>query len=134
MTVLDTSGLVDYLLALEAGAEVAALLEDEGAVLAPDLVVFEVLAVLRRRVGRGELSAYRAGKAVEDLGDLALDLVPSMALRREAWALRENLTVGDALFAALAGRTGTTLATKDLGLAEAAERHAGVRVLRLCRG
>jgi predicted nucleic acid-binding protein len=131
VTVLDTSGAVDFLLGDRAARDVAALLAVEGSLAAPELLVFETLAVLRREVIRGRLRAERADGAVEDLGDLGLELFPSMPLRQRAWDMRENLTVADALFVALAEALGEPLATKDRGLAAAARSHAGVETIEL---
>lgn len=131
MTVLDTSGAVDVLLGSGAAARVGELLDDEGPLAAPDVLTFEVLAVLRRMALRGDADRPRLDGAIEDLGDLSIQLYPSMPLRRRAWDLRENMTAGDALFVALAESLGEPLATKDSGLADAAERHAEVRVIRL---
>ena len=131
MTVLDTSAAIDFLLGDGVAGEVGALLEREGVLAAPDLLVFEVLAVLRREVGRGELAGARADGAVEDIGDLPVDLFPGLPLRARAWELRQNLTVADAIFAALAERLGEPLVTKDRGLAAAARAHAGIEVVLL---
>lgn len=134
MTVLDTSAVIDFLLGDGAARAVEALLVDEGAATAPDLLVFEVLAVLRRDVRRGVVSAERARGAVEDLGDLALDLYPTLPLRGRAWELRENLTAADALVVALAERLGESLATRDAGLAAAARALAGIEAVELPAG
>ncbi len=131
MTVLDTSGVVDYLLGDGAASQVLELLAGGGPAAAPDLLVFEVLAVLRRACGRGEIAADRAQAAVEDLGDLAIELFPSLPLRRRAFELRENLTIGDALFVALAEQLGEPLATKDAGLARAIGEHTAVEAVLL---
>lgn len=131
MIVLDTSGVVDLLLAEGAAERVLALLDDTAPPAAPDVLVFETLAVLRRRVLRGELGERRAAEAVDDLGDLPIELVPSLGLREAAWALRANLTVADGLFVALAQRLGVPLATKDARLADAARGVGGVDVVRL---
>ena len=130
MTVLDTSAAIDYLLGAGAGPQVEAVLS-AGPATAPDLLVFETLAVLRRAVGRRELTAARAGAAIEDLGDLAVDLFPTLPLGARAWELRRNMTAGDALFVALAEALREPLATKDRGLAKAAARHADIDVLLL---
>lgn len=45
MTVLDTSVVIDFLLADGVAADVQELLVREGTAAAPDLLVFEVLAV-----------------------------------------------------------------------------------------
>lgn len=131
MTVLDTSAVVDYLLGGSAANQVRELLTHGGPAAAPDLLAFEVLAVLRRQVQRGELSAERAAGAVADLGDLSVELFPALALRARAWELRDNLTIGDALFAALAEQLGESLATKDRGLAAGARQQTGIAVLEL---
>ena len=94
MTVIDTSGVVDFLLGVGAAEQVRALMESEGELLpAPDVLAFEVMAVLRRETLRGTLAESRAGTAVQDLGELPIELFPSLALRERAWSLRENLTV-----------------------------------------
>ena len=131
MTVLDTSAVIDYLLGGGVAQAVHELVRDEGPTAAPDLLVFEVLAVLRRDVGRGDLSADRARSALDDLGDLAIELFPMLALRARAFELRENLTAADALFVALAEALGEPLATKDQGLARSAREHAEAEIVLL---
>lgn len=131
MTVIDTSGAVDFLLGAGVAGEVEALMEIEGELAAPDLLVFEVLAVLRRQTLRSELSATRATGAVQDLGELPVELLPSLPLRGRAWELRSNLTAADALFVALAEQLGEPLATKDSALAREAEKHAALEVVHL---
>lgn len=131
MTVLDTSAVVDFLLGVGVADQVAALVSDEGEVAAPDLLVFETIAVLRREALRASLSEQRAGKALEDLADLSVELFPSMLLRTRAWALRENLTAADALFLALAEQLDEPLATKDSALARAAAKHSSATVKHL---
>ena len=59
----------------------------EGTLAAPDLLVFEVLAVLRRDVQRETIAHDRARAAIEDLGDLALDLFSTLPFRDHAWEL-----------------------------------------------
>lgn len=130
MTVLDTSAVVDFLLGSGVAREVEELLS-EGPAAAPDVLVFEVLAVLRRATLRREIPGARAESAVEDLGDLPLDLFPALPLRRHAFELRRNLTAADALFVAIAAELGEPLASRDAGLLDAAARHANVAVVRL---
>ena len=130
MTVVDSSGIVDFLLGGGAARHVELLLEQEGELAAPDLLVFEVLAVLRRQAAR-DLDDARAAGAVQDLGDLALALFPSLPLRQRAFALRRNFTIADAIFIALAEALGEPFATKDLPLANEAAKHAGVDIVML---
>jgi predicted nucleic acid-binding protein len=131
VTVLDTSGVVDFLLGVGVAKHVEMLMESDGELAAPDLLTFEVLAVLRREAYRGSIPEGRATAAVEDLGDLPIELFPSLPLRRRAWELRRNLTAADALFAALAEQLGEPLATKDDALATEVAKHATLTVLRL---
>ena len=119
MTVIDTSGVVDYLLGVGAAHEVQRLIEVEGELAAPDVLVFEVIAVLRRFYLRGELDEPRAAGAIADLGGLPIALYPSLPLSEPAWGMRANLSVADALFVALAQQLAEALATKDRSLAEA---------------
>jgi predicted nucleic acid-binding protein len=131
VTVIDTSGVVDYLLGTGAGEHVERLMHEEGELAAPDLLVFEALAVLRRESLTGALAQERATAAVEDLGDMPVNLFPSLPLRARAWALRRNLTAADALFVALAERLDEPLATKDQALLQAAAEHSTADLVRL---
>jgi predicted nucleic acid-binding protein len=131
VTVIDTSAVVDFLLGAGTAREVQALMLDEGELAAPDLLVFEVLAVLRRETLRGALAQDRAAGAVTDLGDLPIELYPCMPLRSRTWELRENLTTADAMFVALAEQLEEPLATKDGALANEAHRHAMLELLPL---
>lgn len=133
MTVVDTSALVDFLLGVGVADEVRALMSAEGELAAPDLVIFETLAVLRRETLRGVVADERAASAIEDLGDVPVEMFPSMPLRRRAWSLKANMTAADALFVALAEQLGEPLATKDEALVAEAARHADVSVVSLSR-
>jgi predicted nucleic acid-binding protein len=131
VTVLDTSAVIDYLLGDGVVDQVHQILVDEGAVAAPDLLVFEVMAVLRRDVLRGDLDPGRADGALDDLGDLPIEVYPSMALRTRAWELRDNLTAADALFVALAEQLDERLVTKDAGLVAAAREQTQVAAVHI---
>ncbi len=119
MTVLDSSALVDYLLGAASRRRVSELIVAEREVAAPDLIVFEALAVLRRMVARELIETARALAAVEDLNDVPVRLFSSLPLRLRAWELRENLSAADALFVALSERLGEPFATGDRRLAAA---------------
>jgi predicted nucleic acid-binding protein len=131
VTVIDTSAVVDFLLGADTARQVQALMQDEGELAAPDLLVFEVLAVLRRETLRGALAQNRAAGAVTDLGDLPIELYPCMPLRQRTWELRENLTTADAMFIALAEQLDEPLVTRDGALANEAHKHTTIEVLRL---
>ncbi len=130
MTVLDSSVVFEFLVS-DAPPAVDAVLGTEQEAAAPDLLVFEVVAALRRQARRGQLEPQRAAAAVDDLGDLNIELFPTLALRKRAWALRENLTAGDALFVALAESLDEPLATRDAPLSAAARTHTDIEVIQL---
>ena len=132
MTVIDSSAIVDFLLGTGVAYQVEELMAEEGELAAPDLLVFEVVAALRRNALRdGGPFARRATAAVDDLSDLRVALFPALAVIRRAWDLRENVTTGDALFVALAEQLDEPLATKDGRLASAAREHAEISVVHL---
>ena len=131
MTVLDTSAVIDFLLGSGVAKQVKELIAQEGELSAPDILVFEVLAVLRREVLRKTITESRAGGAISDLGDLPITLFPCLPLRQRAWSLRRNLTAADALLVALAERLDEPLATKDGALVAEVSKHATARVLAL---
>lgn len=131
MTVLDTSAVVDFLLGAGVAKQVEALMTAENELAAPDVLIFEALAVLRRETLRGEIGENRATGAVEDLGDLPIELFPSLPLRRRVWTLRHNFTAADALFVSLAEQLDEPLATKDRAFAAEAAKHTSVTVLEL---
>lgn len=95
------------------------------------MTVLDSSAAIDYLLGDGDLGEDRARAAVEGLGDIAVDLFPSMPLRARAFALRADMTVGDALFVALAERLAEPLATKDAGLARAAADRTGIEVVLL---
>lgn len=130
MTVIDSSAVIDYLAGAGNLDQTRELLErPELPASSPDLLVFEVLAAMRRSLLRGTTQPRRAEGAVRDLGDLAIELFPSMPLRFRAWDLRKNMTMGDALFVALAELLDEPLATKDRRLARAARRLTGIETI-----
>lgn len=131
MTVVDTGGVVDVLLGTGSVDEIAGILDQEPALAAPDVVVFETLAVMRRFAQRGYLDPDRASAAIEDLSDFRIDLFPSMPLRNRAWELRENMAAADALFVTLAEQLGEPLATKDRSLSRAARDHTDIETIEL---
>lgn len=131
MTVLDTSAVVDYLLGAGVAQQVQDLMSSERELAAPDVLVFEVLAVLRRESHRGAIAEDRALGAVEDLGAISIELFCSLPLCERAWDLRRNLTAADGLFVALAESLDEPFATKDSALAREVAKHTAVTVLEL---
>ena len=94
-----------------------ALLSDHLA--APHLMPVEVANVLRRATRSGEIPADTASLAHADLQALRVDLFPYAPAASRAWELRENLTLYDAWYVALAELLDARLATLDTRLARA---------------
>ena len=91
-----------------------------GEVLAvPELADLEVASVLRRQMKAGLLDARRARLAVEDLAALPARRAPHRPLLPRCWELRDNLTIYDAAYVALAEAMSITLLTGDQRLARA---------------
>ena len=85
----------------------------------PELADLEVTSVLRRQMRAGLLDARRARLALEDLAALPARRAPHRPLLRRCWELRDNLTIYDAAYIALAEAMNTTLLTGDQKLARA---------------
>lgn len=108
-TLIDPGPRGDLAAGRMAGADLAA----------PDLLGYEVLNVLRRRLTSGHLSDNQASLAVRSWSDLPVDLWPLPALQAEVWQLRHNLSAYDAAYVALATHLGAPLLTGDCRLAGA---------------
>ena len=97
---------------------------------APELVDLEVTSVWRRQVRDGAMDARRAALALADLTALPLRRAPHRALLARCWELRDNLTVYDAAYVALAEALEVTLLTGDGRLARATGPRCHIAVLR----
>ncbi len=127
MTVVDTSAVID--LVFDPDAPTAPVAGMPANAAAPDVLVFEFLAVCRRDVRRGVMPVSRAESAIADLGDMSIELFPCLPLRERTWELQANLSPADALFVALAERLGEPLLTSDKRLAAAAREHASIETI-----
>lgn len=112
--VLDASALVEYLRATPAGHRVRERMTRAGAVRhIPDLAPAEVASALRGLVLGGKVAAARAEAALSDLSAIKARRHRIEPLLPRAWTLRENLTVYDAVYVALAESLGATLVVCD---------------------
>jgi predicted nucleic acid-binding protein len=97
--------------------------------VAPELIDLEVAAVVRRGVLSGNVGIRRAERAVGDLVDLPLQRVSHVRLLGRCWELRENLSIYDAAYVALAELLNVVLVTSDARLARAPGVRCVVEVL-----
>ena len=119
MTVIDASALL-VALAVPGGPGRAARRRLSGAALtAPALIDLEVAAALRRLVAGGRMARPDAESVLADCAVLPIERVSHERLVPRCWELRDNLTVYDASYVALAELLGTTLVTADGRLARA---------------
>jgi predicted nucleic acid-binding protein len=99
------------------------------ALAAPELADLEVASALRRQLAVGSVDGRRALMALTDLADLPMTRVPHRPLLRRCWELRDNLTVYDAAYVALAESLDATLVTADVRLARAPGPRCPVELL-----
>lgn len=104
------------------GDAARARLRDE-ALAAPELIDLEVLSVFRRQLSIGSIDRRRARLALDDLIEMPLRRASHGPLLPRCWELRNNLTIYDAAYVALAETLGTSLLTADIRLS----RSAGIR-------
>ncbi|RNI20451.1 type II toxin-antitoxin system VapC family toxin [Flexivirga caeni] len=97
----------------------------------PELVDIEVMSVLRRKVGAGELTPAKARLALNDLRLMPMRRYPNAALLDRCWELRDNLSSYDAVYVALAEALAATLVTADKRLANAPGPQCAIEVLQV---
>jgi predicted nucleic acid-binding protein len=117
--VLDASAGVEFIGRSFAGRRLAREMES------PDTTVWtvehfyvEVAKVVRRDVLARALTEANAKERITRLADWQLYVARAAPLLVEAWDLRHNVTVHDALYVVLARQVGGTLVTGDRKLAK----------------
>ena len=127
--VLDASVAVTAL--TEPGSSAADLLADpDAAILVPSVFDVEVLSALRGLVRGGKFDRSAADDLIADLMILPLERWHMSPLLPRIWALRDNLTLYDASYVALAELTGTVLATGDEGITAAPALRCEIRIIK----
>lgn len=96
----------------------------------PELADLEVASVLRRQIRAGALDDRRAGLALDDLAALPAQRAPHRPLLARCWELRDNLTLYDAAYVALAEAMHAALLTGDRRLARAPGPQCPIEVFR----
>lgn len=87
--------------------------------MAPELIDLETTSVIRRQSQAGHLDLRRAVLALTDLVEMPLRRASHLPLLERCWELRQNLTVYDAAYVALAEVLDVVLVTADARLAKA---------------
>jgi predicted nucleic acid-binding protein len=96
----------------------------------PELADLEVASVLRRQIRAGAIDARRARLALADLAVLPARRAPHRPLFPRCWELRDNLTIYDATYVALAEAIDALLLTGDQKLARANGPQCPIEILR----
>lgn len=97
---------------------------------APALIDLEVISVWRGLARGGHLDARRVGQALDDLQDLPIQRVEHTPFVARCWELRDNLTVYDAAYVALAEALQAPLLTGDRRLARATGPRCAIEVVK----
>lgn len=119
--VLDASTAVHLLAGTEYANAVAARVAGTD-LHAPAHLDAEVLSVLGRLFRGGHLDAGAVETGLASLTAMPVTRHPLVELTGEAWALRDNMRLVDALYVALAARLDTALVTTDHRLARTCPR------------
>jgi predicted nucleic acid-binding protein len=132
MVVIDASVAAKWFV-VEPGASAAReLVETESVLIAPELVIVEVLNVVWKRFIRNDLERDQMDHIPDALPKLFTELWPTVWLARRAFEIAAELRhpVYDCFYLALAESENATLVTADRRLIE---RLAGSRWERICR-
>ncbi|MGH3935857.1 MAG: type II toxin-antitoxin system VapC family toxin [Pseudonocardiaceae bacterium] len=120
MTVFDASVLVDALVvAGPAGNDAREVLRDHSLLHVPSIFAAEVTSAIRSMQARGEVSPGRARGAVAKIKVVRSVQYPFEPFVDRVWELRENLTVYEGWYVALAESLDTSLVTADHRLTRA---------------
>lgn len=96
---------------------------------APFVLDIEFLAVLRNLYLLRRVSSQEGMRLIEEFKRMPILRHPTDALLDRAWALRDNVTVYDALFVALAERLDIPLLTRDRRLARSSGHSARIEFI-----
>lgn len=121
MIVVDSSAIVELLLARPQADSIRSTLSANSELHVPAHFHVEVLSALRRYSLRGRLHDLETGEALATLAELRALTYPIRELIQPIWELRFNLTAYDAAYLALARWLDAGLVTLDAALADAAE-------------
>ncbi len=130
MIVLDASAAIELVLRTPLAERIAArTLHPAQQLHAPELIDIEVTQTLRRLAQSAALEPARAGLALADFADLAIERHAHGALLRRIWSLRAAMTAYDAAYVALAEALAAPLLTCDARLARAHAHGAEIELV-----
>lgn len=128
MIIVDASVAIATI--LDPGSPAAEAVIGADGLAAPELLDLEVLQEVRGRVAASKLAEADGRVAMQRLRQLGISLHGHRQLLDRIWELRDNLTVYDASYAALAEDLDATLVTGDNGLATCPGLRCPVQVVR----
>lgn len=136
MTVFDASVLVDALLvAGPAGDDARQVLRNHSLLHVPSIFTAEATSAVRSMRARGQVSLAQARGAVSSIKTVQTVQYPFEPFVDRVWELRDNLSVYDGWYVALAESLDTGLVTADRRLVEApGPRCPVVDVVRFAAG
>jgi predicted nucleic acid-binding protein len=111
--VCDASAIVALLLDSGPDGRWATSELSDAELLAPSLITFEAANIIRRHELARLISADQAAQAHADLLDFTIEQWPYELLAARAWELRQNLSIYDGSYIALAELTSIALVTLD---------------------
>lgn len=116
---LDASAGVEIALQTPIGRRLQSRLPSQAVAWAPEHYYAETVAFFRREALQQRYDPARLQVALDSLLAAPLRRVSVRPLVPEAWALRHNLTIADALYVVVAQHLSAPLVTADLKLAGA---------------
>jgi predicted nucleic acid-binding protein len=120
LTVFDASVLVDALVVSGPAGDVARdVLRDRSLLHVPSIFAVEATSAIRSMQARGHVSPGQARGAVSRIKVVRTVQYPFEPFLDRVWEMRDNLTVYDAWYVALAESLDTNLVTADRRLTQA---------------
>jgi predicted nucleic acid-binding protein len=113
LIVVDASALYEVLTGTATGHGIGERMLAADELAAPAVIDVEVLGVVRREEGRGQLDPTAARQAVDDLESWPAVRYDHRVFISRAWELRANVRMWDAFYVALAEALDATLLTTD---------------------
>ena len=129
MIVVDASVAVDYLIKAAELPHLQEIINRQESLAAPNLLKYELGAVLRKHFLLGALTDIRAEQAFKDFELLRIDFYDMDPLVSRAWQLRQNITYYDASYVTLAEFLNVPLLTRDKKLGAAPGHKAEIIVI-----